>query len=197
MKNDRLLTTLVNGFVAVAFAALCTVIVYGCAIIDRAKPLFPDPAPVVVSNLVNEIVTPAPATNTPPAIPFDRTRCTFKRIAPDVLDWRETRTLTVNRFTTDKLWSSCSGPEWPDRNGIQGCFGLVVEQPDGSVIVGTWDWNRARHQPMKGLDNLKGAEHSFFKLYSGARIWWFCTAFSRDAARTVLERTNFVEARWP
>lgn len=159
---------------------------------------------VVIPPVVPPVIIPDPATNAPASnLPFDPGDCEFHRIAADILDWKVTRTLTVSKFTHDKLWSSCSGKDWPERDGLQGCFGLAVEQPDGTVIVGTWDWNRSKHQPMKELKNLnpltkegKKSEHAFFKLYSGARIWWFCTAFSRDSKRTVKERTNFVPGVW-
>lgn len=178
----------------------------GCSTsdVDRIKDIFDDKPQDIITNIVPDVVTPDPSPKPAPALPFDATLCTFHRIAGDVLSWPETRTLTVNKFTRDKLWSTCSGKDWPERDGLQGCFGLAVEQPNGEIIVGTWDWNRSKHQPMKELKNLKPvdkdgtpSEHAFFKLYSGARIWWFCTAFSRDAKRTLKERTNFVEGRWP
>ncbi|MFA6271432.1 MAG: hypothetical protein WC657_09600 [Candidatus Paceibacterota bacterium] len=175
----------------------------GCKSVPVIPVIPVDPIRDVITNIVPDIVTPGPQTNAP-ALPFDPDLCSFHRIAGDVLSWPETRTLTVNKFTRDKLWSTCSGNDWPARDGLQGCFGLAVEQQNGEIIVGPWDWNRSKHQPMKELKNLnpltkegKPSEHAFFKLYPGARIWWFTTAFSRDARRTVKERTQFVEGRWP
>jgi len=197
MSLDSVRLGLLEAVFVIAVIVMMIAVVIAVTGCSTSLPLIPDkPAwPPAVTNILPPIVTPPDDTAT--GLPFDAAKCTFSRIAKDVLTWKETRTLTVNKFTRDKFWSSCTGPDWPSLDGLQGCFGLAVEQPNGEIIVGTWDWNRSKHQPMKLLENLHDAEHSFFRLYSGARIWWFATVFSRDARRTVLERTQFVEARWP
>lgn len=148
------------------------------------------PPPPVVTN------TPAPAADTTEAAVWSRAK--YERIAKDVKDWKITATITKARFSGQLLFTSGNFPEWPCKDGLQGCFALAVEQPDGSVIVGTFDWDRCPHQGSKTIDNLThGAEHKFFNLRSGARVWVFVTAFSRDNKRTVKERSNLYELRWP
>ena len=167
-------------------------------------PVIPlDPIQDIVTNAVPDVIVPpvigpAPATNAPVSdLPFSPGDCQFHRIAADILDWKVTRTLTVNKFSSTKLYSSCSGPDWPALDGLQGNFILAVKQPPPyRIIIGTFEFNRKPHQPMKGLENLHDSEHSFFKLYPGAPIWWATSAFSRDARRTVKERTQFVPGVW-
>ena len=177
--------------------------VSGC----NSLPVIPvDPVRDVVTNTIPDIVIPPvvqpDAEPVVPALPFDATLCTFQRIAGDVLSWPETRTLTVNKFTRDKLWSTCSGKDWRPTAEIsgatcQGCFIIAVEQADKSIIIGTFDFNRATHQTVKGLENLHGSEHAFLNLRAGCRIWWATAGLCRDSKRNVRERTNFVEGRWP
>ena len=168
----------------------------GCASINDIKDRVQD-----VTNNVPVIVDPVspvvhPETNTP-ALQFDRSKCKFNRIDAGTLEWAVTRTLTVSKVTSDRVYSSCTGTDWPKRkDGLQGCFALAVEQPNGSIVVGTFDYNRAKHQPMKGFDNLYGKEHSFFGITKGCRVWIFTTASNRDSERTVRERTNLVPFIW-
>lgn len=191
-------TLAISMFLLGLLVGLC-----GCVTLDKVVSVLPaDTTPAsAVSNVVDAVTKPDTAQSVTDSnqLPFDAARCKFYRIDAGVLSWPQTRTLTVQRFTADKLWSSCSGPDWtPAIDGLQGNFALAVEQTDGSIVVGTWDWNRAKHQPMKGLENLRGEEHSFFNLRSGARVWWFCTSFSRGGGRhNCKERTNFVPGVWP
>ena len=185
-----------------------SLVLFGCknipTPIDPIQNIITNKVPdVVVPPVLPPVIVPDPAPNTPETnLPFDRGVCKFRRIAADILDWKETRTLTISKFSRDKLWSSCSGSDWgptAEISGVtcQGCFILAVEQPDGSIIIGTFDFNRAKHQTMKGLENLHGSEHSFFNLRSGCRIWWATAGLCRDTRRNVKERTNFVPGVWP
>lgn len=188
-----------------AFTCLfAAVLLSGCATFDLNQ-LIKDqvsnlPAPVAEA-MTNDAppIAVAPAPDAPAAsdLPFNRAGCTFKRIDPSTLEWTVTRTLTVSKVTKDKVYSTCTPPEWPKRpDGLQGTFNLIVEQPDtNKVVVGSWDYNRATHQPMKGFANLytnsKGEnEHRFFNITKGCRFWVFTSASNRDAKRTVKERTN-------
>lgn len=175
--------------IAISFLLMAAV---GCAILDRVDHPIPSPSPApLVSNLVNNVVAPDPAPSPNQALPFDRTKCVFKRIDPATLEWRETRKLTITKLTAHKVWSQCDGPDWKQRkDGLQGTFNLVVEQSDGALVVGSWDYNRSKHQTMKGLENLYGAEHSFFGIRKGCRLWIFTSASNRDRERTVLERSS-------
>lgn len=192
MRKSLIPATIIGGFIGI-LTGLSLAILVGCAMLDRVTENIPTPDPVtVVSNVVVNVTT----TNTSPSdttvqLPFDRSKCQFKRLDPTTLEWAETRKLTVTKISKDKIWSQCSGPDWPRRgDGLQGTFNLAVEQPDLAIVVGSWDYNRAKHQPMKGLENLYGAEHSFFGIRQGCRFWVFTSASNRDRQRTVLERSS-------
>lgn len=184
-------------------AAVVIPFMAGCVtprqVVDVVDVLVPAPVTNTPAVSVEKPVESAPATN---ALPFDRARCVFHEIARDVLEWKETRTFAVTSLSRDKLRSTLSGSEWPaftlnSDTKLQGCFCLAVELEDGSVHVGTWDWDKAAHQPVKGLDNLAKGIGAPFQLQPGRKCWWFMTARSRDGKITVRERSNLVRADWP
>lgn len=152
-------------------------------VVTNAAPVPPPEPPVVV---------PAPTH------PFVGKRIVMHRIAKNILSWKETAHISKASWKGNTLTTSGTFPKWPCKDGLQGNFGLAVEQPDGSIVIGTWDWDRCPHQTVKSAGNNLSStgEHAFFNLRPGCRIWWFTAGLCRDNKRNVEERSDFYPDTW-
>lgn len=179
-------------------------------ITESVHPEWTNRPPVVVTNEVPPAPAPVPEPQPPvveqpttPAHPFAGKRITYKACAKDILAWSETARIDKATFKGSTLRTSGHFPAWPCKEHLGGSFcgnfGLAVEQPDGSIVIGTIDWNRCGHQSTKSLGHnlAQGGEmYTSLGLRPSARIWWFTAGMCRDHVRNVKERSNFYPDTW-
>lgn len=191
-------TTYGMGAIRAAISNFPPVVVTNTPPIPPSPPEPPEPVPESAPPVVTNTPAPTPS----PSHPFVGRKVKTERIAKDILNWKETAHISKASWKGSTLTTSGSFPKWPCKmvgsSSMQGNFGLAVEQPDGSIVIGTWDWDRCGHQEVKSAGNNLNStgEHKFFNLRSGCRIWWFITGLSRDSKRNVEERSNFYPDVW-
>lgn len=118
----------------------------------------------------------------------------------DVSGWPITHTVTITKFTKDRItWKYDSVPKWDAKDGLH-ANPWIIANIGGKWRAATWEWLRpGQSDKNMGGDKTfgnhikKSAWPSDWDPAKGETVYFFVSGLARDSKRNSKERTNVIK----